>query len=312
MRTEAMAVVGGAVLVVSSCNPPTAPMQYRPRGIQAVLVGASDIATCTSPGTAATASVLDTIPGTVFTAGDNLADSSGTYQRCFDPYWGRQKDRMFATLGERDYTNGTADAAFDYFGTHAGPRGRGYYSFDLAGGGWHVVVLNTTGFVDISAGSEQLRWLRDDLAAAARRNRSRSTPRDLSTSPVCTIAMFDRRRFFQGGWGKAESLKPLWTVLYQAGVEFVVNGHDHFYERYAPQNPDGVRDPARGIRQFIVGTGGRWLERFTTPAPNVEVRNNTTWGVMKFTLAEGKYSWQFVPAAVGGGTFTDSGTGTCH
>jgi acid phosphatase type 7 len=309
VKTEAVVLVGGVILVVSSsCNTPTEPMQYRPRSIQGVLVGASDIATCTSPGTAATARLLDTIPGTVFTAGDNLADSSGTYERCFAPYWGRQLSRMAVTLGERDYVDGSASAAFDYFGAHAGPRGRGFYSFDV--GTWHVVVLNTTGYVDVSANSEQLRWLRADLAAAAKRNLSRSTPRDLSSPPVCTVALFDRRRFFQGGWGKAESLKPLWTVLYQYGVELAINGHDHFYERYAPQNPDGVRDPVRGVRQFIVGTGGRWLEQFTTPAANVEVRNNKTWGVLKVTLAEGKYAWQFVPAA--GGTFTDSGTGTCH
>jgi hypothetical protein len=294
------------VLVVSSCNTPTEPLQYRPGAIQAVLVGASDIATCTSPGTAATASVVDTIAGTVFTAGDNLADTAGTYARCFDPYWGRFKSRMHVTLGERDYDHG--EAAFDYFGDLAGPRGRGYYSYDV--GSWHVIVLNTSGHVDVSATSAQLQWLRADLAANARRNRSRSTPRDLSSPPVCTMAVFDRRRFFQGGWGKAESLKPLWDELYQGRVAFVVNGHDHFYERYAPMNPDGARDPVRGIRQFIVGTGGRWLEQFTTPHPNVEVRNNTTWGVMKFTLTEGKYSWQFVPAA--GGTFTDAGTGTCH
>jgi alkaline phosphatase len=281
-------------------------MHYQLRSIQGVLVGASDIATCTSPATAATARVVDTIPGTVFTAGDNLADTSGTYQRCFDPYWGRFKSRMHVTLGERDYDHG--QAVFDYFGDLAGPRDKGYYSFDL--GTWHVVVLNTTGAVDVSATSAQLQWLRADLAAAAQRVRTRGTPRDLSLAPVCTVALFDRRRFFQGGWGKAESLKPLWEVLYQNGVELTINGHDHFYERYAPQNPDGVRDPVKGIRQFIVGTGGRWLEQFTTPNPNVEVRNNTTWGVLKLTLASGKYAWQFVPAA--GGTFADSGTGICH
>jgi hypothetical protein len=307
-------VVLAAILAVMSCKNATAPegSSRNPRASQqAVLVGASDIATCTSPATAATARVLDTIPGTVFTAGDNLADTVASYATCFGPYWGRHMARMHVTLGNRDYDrNSQATDAFDYFGDRAGPRGKGYYSFDL--GTWHVVVLNTSGHVDISTNSEQLHWLRADLLATAERNSARvRMGREISvTGPTCTVALFHRRRFFQGGWGKAESLKPLWEVLYAAGVEFVVNGQDRFYERYAPQDPSGVQDPVNGIRQFIVGTGGRWLEVLGKPSPNVEVRNNTTWGVMKFTLAEGRYSWQFVPAA--GGTFTDSGSGTCH
>jgi hypothetical protein len=277
-----------------------------------VLVGASDIATCSSPATAATARLLDTIPGTVFTAGDNLADTVASYPDCFGPSWGRHMWRMHVTLGNRDYDrNPSATDAFDYFAGLAGPRGKGYYSFDL--GGWHVVVLNTSGHVDISKNSEQLRWLDADLKAVESRDVVRHDARNprLATPPAqCTVALFHRRRFFQGAWGKAESLKPLWDVLYAHGVEFVVNGQDRYYERYAPQDPSGVRDPAHGIRQFIVGTGGRWLNEFHQPSPNVEVRNNTTWGVIKFTLDEGKYAWQFVPAA--GGTFSDSGTGTCH
>jgi hypothetical protein len=266
-----------------------------------VLVGAADIATCTSPATAATARLLDTIPGTVFTAGDNLADTTATYAGCFAPSWGRHKARMFATLGNRDYDRNAANDAFDYFGDRVGPRGLGYYSFDR--GDWHVVVLNTSGFVDMSATSPQLQWLRADLAAVAARNESVNRTQ-------CTVALFHRRRFYQGAWGRAESIKPIWDALYAAGVEFVVNGQDKFYERYAPQTPDGVKDPVNGIRQFIVGTGGRWLDQMIAPNANVEVRNNTTWGVMKFTLHASSYSWQFVPAA--GGTFTDSGTGTCH
>jgi hypothetical protein len=300
-----------AILAVMSCSggstaPAVAPAETQP----AVLVGAADIATCSSPATALTARVLDTIPGTVFSAGDNLADTTASYANCFAPYWGRHLSRMHVALGNRDYDrNSQATDAFDYFGERAGPRGLGYYSFNL--GNWHVVVLNTSGFVDISAHSEQLKWLRADLALAAERHRIRTGSRNPRISqPMCTVALFHRRRFYQGSWGKAESLKPLWEALYAGGVEFVVNGQSRFYERYAPQNPAGSRDPARGIRQFIVGTGGRWLEVLHEPSPNVEVRDNTTWGVMKFTLEEGKYSWQFVPAA--GGTFSDSGSGTCH
>ena len=304
-------IVLAAILAVMSCSSTTAPGTAPAPPRSAVLVGASDIATCSSPATAATARVLDTIPGTVFTAGDNLADTVASYANCFGPYWGRHMWRMHVTLGNRDYDrNSSATDAFDYFGDLAGPRGKGFYSFDLAS--WHVVVLNTSGHVDISANSEQLKWLRQDLALAAERNRIRNASRNprIAAPPMCTLALFHRRRFFQGAWGKAESLKPLWDVLYGGGVEFVVNGQDRYYERYALQDPSGVRDPAKGIRQFIVGTGGRWLEQLHQPSPNVEVRDNTTWGVMKFTLDEGQYSWQFVPAA--GGTFSDSGTGTCH
>jgi hypothetical protein len=296
-----------AIMAVMSCRnaritEPSMPPPGRPRVVQpaAVLVGAADIATCSSPATAATARLLDAIPGTVFTAGDNLADTTATYQGCFAPYWGRHMSRLYATLGNRDYDRGTASDAFDYFGTRVGPRDLGYYSFDR--GAWHIVVLNTSGRIDMSANSPQLQWLRADLAAAAKH----ATPEN----PACTVAIFHRRRFFQGAWGRAEAIKPIWDVLYAAGVEIAVNGQDKFYERYRPQNPDGVPDPVNGIRQFIVGTGGRWLDQMIQPASNVEVRNNTTWGVIKFTLDAGKYSWEFVPAA--GGTFTDSGTGTCH
>jgi len=300
-----------AALAATSCKDRlTEPVDVDPRprpqpesNVQsATLVGAADIATCSSPATAATARLLDQIPGTVFTAGDNLADTTASYQQCFAPYWGRHRTRLYAALGNRDYDRNTAATdAFDYFGDRAGPRGLGYYSFDL--GKWHVVVLNTSGYVDMSENSAQLQWLRADLAAQAGRNGA-------GNGAQCTVALFHKRRFYQGAWGRNETIKPIWDALYAAGVELVVNGQDKFYERYRPLTPDGVADPARGIRQFIVGTGGRWLDVLHEPSPNVEVRDNTKWGVIRFTLDAGKYSWQFVPAA--GGTFTDSGTGTCH
>ena len=295
------------VLAVMSCMPLTEPRATAARP-DAVLVGASDIATCSSPATAATARLLDTIPGIVFTAGDNLSDTTADYQRCFAPHWGRHLSRLYAALGNRDYdrSSGATDA-FDYFGDRAGPRGLGYYSYDA--GTWHVVVLNTSGFVDMSADSPQLQWLRMDLARARARNVTTLRDREVA-SPQCTIALFHKRRFYQGGYGHNDAIKPIWDALYAAGVEVVVNGQDKFYERYRPQDPSGNADPARGIRQFIVGTGGRWLDVLHEPHRNVEVRDNRTWGVVKFTLKAGSYSWQFVPAA--GGTFTDSGTGTCH
>lgn len=285
-------------------RPPVPPPASQTRS--AVLIGAADVATCSSPGTAQTARLIDSMDGIVFTAGDNLADTTASYQRCFAPHWGRHMARMHVTLGNRDYDrDASATDAFDYFGDRAGPRGLGYYSFEA--GSWHVVVLNTSGFVDMSAASAQVAWLRADLAAAASRNGS-------GNGPQCTIALFHKRRFYQGDWGHNETIKPIWDALYAAGVEVVVNGQDKFYERYRPLNPDGVADPVNGIRQFIVGTGGRTLDAFAVSpmaeVPNLEVRDRSVHGVLKLTLNDNSYNWEFIPVVTGG--FTDTGTANCH
>jgi PKD domain-containing protein/calcineurin-like phosphoesterase family protein len=263
----------------------------------AVLVGAGNIAVCGTDNDAATALLLDEIPGTVFTAGDN-AYPNGTaanYAGCYHPTWGRHRDRTMAALGNHDYDSSTtADPTFDYFGDRAGPRGRGYYSFDR--GSWHIIVLNSNStFVPTGAGSAQEQWLRADLAAHQGR---------------CTLAIWHAPRFYQGTFGRNASVKAFWDALYAAGADVVVNGHHHLYERYAPQTPDGVVDLASGIRQFIAGTGGRGHDALVEAHPNVEIRDNTAFGVLKLTLRTDAYDWQFVPAA--GASFTDSGTGSCH
>jgi hypothetical protein len=259
-----------------------------------VLVGAGDIGACYGRGAEKTGALLDNIDGTVFTAGDNSQSDGSieTFTDCYDPAWGRHKTRTRPTPGNHDYNTPGAAAYFDYFGANAGDPSKGYYSYDL--GAWHVIALNSE--IDVSAGSPQERWLRADLAG----NRS-----------ACTIAIWHKPRFSSAEThGSSKRPKPLWDALYEHHAEIVVNGHDHIYERFAPQTPDGALDLERGVRQFTVGTGGAGLRRFSTLLPNSEAHNDQAHGVLKFTLYPASYHWEFV--AVEGATYTDSGTGVCH
>jgi PKD repeat protein len=265
-----------------------------------VLVAASNIATCSNNFDESTARLVDNIAGTVLTVGDN-AVPNGTatdYANCYDPTWGRHKARTYAVLGNHEYDTGTADAAFDYFGSRAGERGKGYYSFEL--GDWHIIVLNADGTynkVPYGAGSAQELWLKADLAANTKR---------------CTLALWHQERFFSSstaGWTSSSAVKALWDDLYAAGADVVVNGQRHQYERFAPQTPTGARDDATGIRQFIIGTGGESVGASSVIAANSEVLAAVR-GVLKLTLDSGAYTWEFVPIA--GSTFTDAGSGTCH
>ena len=260
-----------------------------------VFVGAGDISDCGNDNDEATAKLLDVIPGTVFTLGDNVY-SGGTaaqFAQCYDPTWGRHKARTKPAPGNHDYhVSGAADY-FAYFGDLAGPAGRGYYSFDL--GDWHIISLDSE--ISMSAGSAQETWLRADLAASTKQ---------------CTLAYWHKPRFSSGtNHGSLSSAQPLWQALYDFHAELILNGHEHNYERFAPQTPTGAADPTNGIREIISGTGGEsHYNDEGTPLPNSEVFNGTTYGVLELTLGSGTYSWQFIPIA--GQTFTDSGTGTCH
>ena len=256
-----------------------------------VLVGAGDIADCDA---SATAALLDNIPGTVFTAGDNAYPngSSADYTQCYDPSWGRHKVRTRPSPGNHDHNTSGAAGYFGYFGAQAGPAGLGYYSYDV--GAWHIISLDSN--IDMSAGSAQETWLRADLAASTKR---------------CTIAYWHHPRFSSGtSHGSTGSTQPLWQALYDFGAEIVISGHDHEYERFAPQTADGTADAARGIREFVVGTGGAGLYSLGTPLPNSEVGNDNSHGVLKLTLSDGSYTWEFIPVA--GDSFRDSGSGTCH
>lgn len=264
-----------------------------------VFVGAGDITNCNRSEDEATAKLLDNISGTVFTLGDNAyPDGTATqFKDCYGPTWGRHKNRTRPSPGNHDYHVNGAAGYYGYFGSAASPLDnnctsncKGYYSYNL--GAWHIIALNSE--ISHSAGSAQEQWLRADLAA----NQS-----------VCTLAYWHKERFSSGKHGNIASVGTFWQALYDDGADVVLSGHDHLYERFAPQNPNGQADPTRGIRQFVVGTGGAGLYPFTSIQPNSQVRNNTTYGVLKLTLHATSYDWQFVPIA--GQTFTDSGTGNC-
>jgi invasin-like protein/Big-like domain-containing protein/calcineurin-like phosphoesterase family protein len=263
------------------------------------LVGAGDIAVCGRTQDEATALLLDGIPGTVFTAGDNVYNdgTAEEYANCYDPNWGRHKARTRPSAGNHDYHTPGAAGYFGYYGAAAGDPATGYYSYDL--GDWHIVVLNSRGGESevVSAGSPQEQWLRADLAASTK---------------TCTLAYWHHPRFSSGAnHGGSVKYRPLWQALYDFGAELVVVGHEHVYERFAPQTPAGAADPTGGIRQFTVGTGGSSLYSFDpTPAANSEARNSTAHGVLKLTLHSTGYEFEFVPIA--GQTFTDSGRGSCH
>ena len=262
-----------------------------------VLIVAGNIASCgTEERAEAMARLVDGIPGTVLTLGDNVFPDATYYQACYDPSWGRLKARTWATLGNHEYQSGSADGAFDYFGDRAGPRGLGYYSFDL--GAWHIIVLNSnTTHVPDAPGSAQDVWLQNDLAANTRK---------------CTLAAFHHPQFFSSdtpGWTSDESVLPLWNRLYAAGADLVLNGQQHQYERLKPMTPDGVLDDARGLRAIDVGTGGESTAMPVALHPNREVISDA-FGVLKLTLYADHYTWEFVPMP--GQTFSDQGSGTCH
>src|SRR5438105_2853058 len=258
-----------------------------------VLVGAGDIADCAKPGDSLTANLMDTIPGTVFAVGDNAYPNgtSAEYKNCYGPTWGRFKARTRPVPGNHDYLTAGASGYFRYFGSAAGASGKGYYSYDL--GAWHVVALNSN--IAMNVGSAQEVWLKADLATSTKQ---------------CTLAYWHHPLFSSGNEGAHTDTRPLWQDLYDAGAEVVIVGHDHDYERFAPQSPDGVADSLHGIREFVAGTGGGGLFTVYPPVPNSEVLNNQTLGVMKLTLHSTGYTWKFLPVA--GKTFTDEGSGRCH
>jgi hypothetical protein len=264
-----------------------------------VLVGAGDVASCDDlAGAKATAKLIENIPGTVFVVGD-LAYPDGSeeqFAKCYDPTWGKFKDRTRPVPGNHDYHTDGASAYAHYFGMAIGDPKKEYYSYDL--GAWHIIGLNSEcdKVGGCTADSPQGRWLHDDL---------------VQHTAHCTLAYFHKPLFSSGAThGNDPELKPLWQLLYDAGAEVIIGGHDHDYERFAPQDPSARPDPQRGIREFVVGTGGKSHRPFGRALPNSEVRNSDTFGVLKLTLHANGYDWEFVPEA--GKTFADSGSGTCH
>ena len=295
-----------------------------PPGTPQTFIGAGDIGECTFGWPQKTAALIDTIPGTVFTLGDNAYPYGRAvdYAGCYQSTWGRFKKRTHPAPGNHDYqehlptdpsiVDTTADGYFGYFGVVAGNGPVGNYSYDL--GAWHIVVLNSSFEEKVVLGrvldtTAQLAWLDADLAA--------------HPAP-CTLAIWHHPRFSSGVvHGSDARLTSFWQHLYNAGADVVLVGHEHNYERFAPQTPDGTADPARGIREFVVGTGGGGYDTLdvskVTHLGNSEA-GSVDHGVLKLTLSPGSYHWEFIPVgytlAVGQTppeySHTDSGTGSCH
>jgi hypothetical protein len=263
-------------------------------GSDPTLLAVGDIADCDSDGDEATAALLDRLPGTIATLGDTVYDSGTAeeFAECYAPTWGRHKQRTRPAVGNHEYLTSGASGYFGYFSPDVQTS---YYSYDL--GSWHIVVLdsNCSKVGGCHQDSPQEQWLRGDLAA---------------NPTACTLAYWHHPRFSFGQYDDNEATRRLWQVLAEQGAEIVLTGHDHNYQRYAPQTSDGTRDDARGIRQFVVGTGGKNHYPLGTPPPNVEAFNDETFGILQLTLRPTGYDWTFIPIA--GQSFTDTGNGTCH
>ena len=300
LRVAAAAAIVGGVL---SAGPAMA------EGKPVTLLAAGDIAVCKphvldkliywldkgrkmKRGSHKTARLLDRMDGTIIVMGD-LAHPHGSasqFESCYESTWGRHKHRTYPSPGNHDYRTYRAEPYFAYFGERAGPEGRGYYSFDL--GAWHIISLNS----NIKAGknSKQMQWLRADLA---------------KTKARCILAFWHHSMFSSGGNGNHPKMRHAYKALYDAGASVVLTGHDHIYERFAPQDVYGRLDRERGIRAFVVGTGGSPLGRQRRDSKNSEVVQTGIWGILKLTLHDERYDWNFV--TVGDHGEVDTGSAAC-
>jgi acid phosphatase type 7 len=271
------------------------------RAAGAVLLAAGDIAECDHRGDEATARLLAEHPTATIAALGDLAYQHGTkeeFERCFGPSWGRFRNRIRPAAGNHDHATEDAAGLEAFFGVRAGPAGLYRYSYDL--GSWHIVVLDSdcwrVGGCDLD--DEQALWMRADLRAHRRK---------------CTLAYWHRPPFSSGRYGDAEDtarVRPMWQVAAEEGVDVVLTGHEHSYERFAPMDATGAIAPDTGTRLFIVGTGGGNLRRYRRPRlPATEVRNDDTHGVLRLALRPDGYDWRFLP--VRGARFTDRGSADC-
>jgi acid phosphatase type 7 len=288
-----------ALLIAAGCRLEKPSVEKAP-----VVVSAGDIAVCAREGDEATAKLVEGIDGaTVLTLGDNAypEGSAEDFEECYDPSWGQFKNRTKPVPGNHEYYTEGARGYFQYFGEAAGDPEEGYYSYEL--GSWHIVALNSNcgeAQIRCSPSSTQVRWLEDVLAA------------DADEEEGCTLAYMHHPRFSSGEeHGSYDTMEPMWEALYEAEAEVVLSGHEHNYERFAPQDPSGKADPEGGIRQFVVGTGGGASDYpILEPLANSEVQNDESYGVLKLTLRPKGYEWRFLSAE--GGEFSDSGSARCH
>jgi acid phosphatase type 7 len=267
------------------------------------LVGAGDIASCSYNRDTATANILANVPGTVFTLGDNVYPygTATEFQNCYHPTWGVEKSRTKPSVGNHEYYTQNASGYFGYFGARAGEPSKGYYTYKR--GSWRIIVLNSncSEVGGCGALSPQGIWLDQTLT---------------DYPAQCTLAYFHHPLFASTGAASTE-VRPFWDILYDHNADVILSGHAHYYERFAPQLPNGTANGSSGIREFVVGTGGAPPENpMTSPrAANSVIDSEkspgvTAYGVLKLRLSAGGYTWKFLPVA--GETFTDSGTGQCH
>jgi hypothetical protein len=273
---------------------PSDPNEPAPRSQETVVLsGAGDIVACNAmPAAERTAKLLDSIEGLIFTTGDN-AYETGTlpeFEKCYGPTWGRHRSRTRPSPGNHDYYTTGATGYFTYFGDLAGPFGLGYYSYDH--GAWKILSLNSN--VPGDPGSAQFNWVAQELR----------------TRPAkCTLAYWHHPVHSSGYEGNMPKMRAIWQLLYDHNADVVIVGHSHNYERFGPQDLDGNPKPGRGIREFVVGTGGNGFTRLESIKANSEVLNNDSAGVLKLTLAPTSYMWEFVPVA--GAMLRDSGSDVC-
>lgn len=298
LRHAAWSGLAALAALVTGCGGGGGGPAEPPAPVPFTVVAAGDIGQCgdrpAGSAAALTARLVRPDDALVLTLGDSTypVGSAAEFEHCFEPTWGALKPRIRPTPGNHEYLTPGAAGYFDYFGALAGPERRGWYSFDQ--GGWHFISLNSN--VDARPGSAQYQWLAADLQASA--------------ATRCTIAYWHFPVFSSGLHGNMAEMAAAFALLHAAGVDIVLVGHDHHYERFAPQNPAAQGDPERGIRAFVVGTGGAALYPIGPVRAHSEFRDNTTHGVLRLTLEADRYRWAFQP--VDGDAPRDSGSGTCH
>ena len=295
-RQTALAAALASALFLGKCggSPPPGPSPDPPPPppvTTATIIAAGDVGEC-GFGAPDTGRLLDRLTGTIVALGD-LAyphGSAANFRDCYDPAWGRHKDRTRPVPGNHEYETPGAAAYFDYFGGLAGTRGQGYYAFTA--GPWRVIALNSE--ISMAAGSPQIQWLREELQ---------------TTRVPCTLAYWHRPLFTSGPNGDNADTRVLWSTLIEFDAEVVLNGHDHMYERFERQDAQGRLDSVLGMRQFTVGTGGAHLYTPVTVKANSAVRSGASYGVLVLTLHANSYNWDFASV---NGRVSDSGTGGCH
>ena len=296
MRLAVVAALAGAVVAATAVSSGARAPRAADRQAPTVLA-AGDIASCSSDGDEKTARLVVPLPGTVAALGDTVYETgtSAEYAECYAPSWGRFRARTRPAIGNHEYGTPRAAGYFAYFRSRAGRPGRAYYGYRL--GAWHVLALdsNCSQTGGCGPGTAQYRWLERQLQ---------------TTRTRCTLAYWHHPLFSSGLHGPDRTVRPFWDLLYRYGADVVLSAHDHHYERFAPQTPAGRPDARRGIRTFVVGTGGRSHYPVVRVLRNSQVRESGTFGVLKLTLSAGRYAWRFLPVA--GERFTDAGSARCH